>query len=116
MKPVQYLIESLSAFEKANIDKNVRIGDGVVVMPHGIPDNLDGENYYIRVKSGLFILATTIRLPLVKVIWISSHNAKIVAPLWLDIHCFSSMSQCRRCRYSSSGSKNETSNCRNRRL
>jgi hypothetical protein len=28
--------------------KNVRIGDGVVVTPHGKPDNLDGENYYIR--------------------------------------------------------------------
>ena len=48
MKPVQYLIESLSAFEKANIDKNVPIGDGVVVMARGEPDNLDGENYYIR--------------------------------------------------------------------
>ena len=48
MKPVQYLIESLSAFEKANIVKNVPIGDGVVVTPHGKPDNLDGENYYIR--------------------------------------------------------------------
>ena len=34
--------------EEAIIDKNVRIGDGVVVTPHGKPDNLDGENYYIR--------------------------------------------------------------------
>ena len=30
------------------IDKNARIGDGVVITPAGKPDNADGENYCIR--------------------------------------------------------------------
>jgi glucose-1-phosphate adenylyltransferase len=30
------------------IDKNARIGDGVVITPEGKPENVDGENYYIR--------------------------------------------------------------------
>ena len=34
--------------EGAIIDKNVRIGDGVVITPGGKPADLDGENYYIR--------------------------------------------------------------------
>src|ERR1700757_3726280 len=34
--------------EEAIIDKNVRIGDGVVVTPEGKPSNVDGDNYYIR--------------------------------------------------------------------
>jgi glucose-1-phosphate adenylyltransferase len=34
--------------ERAIIDKNARIGDGVVITPEGKPDNFDGENYYIR--------------------------------------------------------------------
>ena len=34
--------------EEAIIDKNVRIGDGVVVTPEGKPRNVDGDNYYIR--------------------------------------------------------------------
>jgi glucose-1-phosphate adenylyltransferase len=32
----------------ALIDKNARIGDGVVITPEGKPENVDGENYYIR--------------------------------------------------------------------
>ena len=32
----------------ALIDKNARIGDGVVITSEGKPENLDGENYYIR--------------------------------------------------------------------
>ena len=32
----------------AIIDKNARIGDNVVITPAGKPDNLDGENYFIR--------------------------------------------------------------------
>jgi glucose-1-phosphate adenylyltransferase len=35
-------------FEGAIIDKNARIGDGVVITPEGKPDNVDGDNYYIR--------------------------------------------------------------------
>src|ERR1700758_1722748 len=34
--------------EEAIIDKNVRIGDGVVITPEGKPRNVDGDNYYIR--------------------------------------------------------------------
>jgi glucose-1-phosphate adenylyltransferase len=34
--------------EGAIIDKNVRIGDGVVITPEGKPADVDGENYYIR--------------------------------------------------------------------
>ena len=34
--------------EEAIIDKNVRIGDGVVITPKGKPRNVDGDNYYIR--------------------------------------------------------------------
>jgi glucose-1-phosphate adenylyltransferase len=34
--------------EGAIIDKNARIGDGVVITAQGKPANVDGENYYIR--------------------------------------------------------------------
>jgi glucose-1-phosphate adenylyltransferase len=34
--------------EGAIIDKNARVGDEVVITPEGKPDNLDGDNYYIR--------------------------------------------------------------------
>ena len=34
--------------EGAIIDKNARIGEGVVITPAGKPDNADGENYCIR--------------------------------------------------------------------
>jgi len=34
--------------DMAIIDKNARIGDGVVITPDGKPDNYDGPNYYIR--------------------------------------------------------------------
>src|SRR5271157_1689016 len=34
--------------EEAIIDKNARIGDGVVLTPEGKPRNVDGDNYYIR--------------------------------------------------------------------
>jgi glucose-1-phosphate adenylyltransferase len=34
--------------EGAIIDKNARIGDGVVITPEGKPDNVDGHNYYVR--------------------------------------------------------------------
>jgi glucose-1-phosphate adenylyltransferase len=34
--------------EEAIIDKNARIGDGVVVTPEGKPRNVDGDTYYIR--------------------------------------------------------------------
>jgi glucose-1-phosphate adenylyltransferase len=34
--------------DRAIIDKNARIADGVVITPEGKPSNLDAENYYIR--------------------------------------------------------------------
>jgi glucose-1-phosphate adenylyltransferase len=34
--------------DRAIIDKNVRIGKGVVVTPEGKPDHFDGPNFYIR--------------------------------------------------------------------
>jgi glucose-1-phosphate adenylyltransferase len=34
--------------DHAIIDKNTRIGDGVVITPEGKPDNCDGDNYYVR--------------------------------------------------------------------
>ncbi len=34
--------------ERAIIDKNVHIGDNVVITPEGKPENMDGPNYYIR--------------------------------------------------------------------
>jgi glucose-1-phosphate adenylyltransferase len=34
--------------EGAIIDKNARIGDGVVITPEGKPADVDGDNYYVR--------------------------------------------------------------------
>ena len=34
--------------DHAIIDKNARVGDGVVITPDGKPENFDGPNYYIR--------------------------------------------------------------------
>ncbi|MEP6956193.1 MAG: glucose-1-phosphate adenylyltransferase, partial [Chthoniobacterales bacterium] len=34
--------------DRAIIDKNARIADGVVITPEGKPPNYDGDNYFIR--------------------------------------------------------------------
>ena len=34
--------------DRAIIDKNARIADGVVITPEGKPPNFDGDNYFIR--------------------------------------------------------------------
>ena len=34
--------------DRAIIDKNARIGDGVVITPEGKLQNLDADNYFIR--------------------------------------------------------------------
>ena len=34
--------------ENAIIDKNVRIGDHCVISPHGKPENVDHQFYYVR--------------------------------------------------------------------
>jgi glucose-1-phosphate adenylyltransferase len=47
--------------EHAIIDKNARIGDGCVVTPEGKPDNMDGDNFYIR--DGIVIVPKNATLP-----------------------------------------------------
>jgi glucose-1-phosphate adenylyltransferase len=46
---------------KAIIDKNARIGDGVVITPEGKPDNMDGPNFYIR--DGIVIIPKGMSIP-----------------------------------------------------
>jgi glucose-1-phosphate adenylyltransferase len=57
--------------EGAIIDKNARIGEGVVITPEGKPDNADGESYCIRdgvvvVPKGTVIPARNLDLKLAK--------------------------------------------------
>ncbi|MDP9291860.1 MAG: sugar phosphate nucleotidyltransferase, partial [Verrucomicrobiota bacterium] len=47
--------------DHAIIDKNARIGDGVVVTPEGKPDNYDSENFYIR--EGIVIVPKNAVIP-----------------------------------------------------
>ncbi len=47
--------------ENAIIDKNARIGNGVVITPEGKPNHFDGENYYIR--DGIVIVPKNAVIP-----------------------------------------------------
>jgi glucose-1-phosphate adenylyltransferase len=47
--------------DHAIIDKNARIGDGVVISPQGKPDNCDGENYFVR--DGIVIVPKNAVIP-----------------------------------------------------
>ncbi len=47
--------------EDAIIDKNARIGDGVVITPHDKEDNSDGEGYYIR--DGIVVIPKNAVIP-----------------------------------------------------
>ncbi|MGV3532713.1 MAG: glucose-1-phosphate adenylyltransferase [Chthoniobacteraceae bacterium] len=47
--------------DKAIIDKNACIGDGVVITPDGKPENYDGANYYIR--EGIVIVPKNAVIP-----------------------------------------------------
>jgi glucose-1-phosphate adenylyltransferase len=47
--------------DRAIIDKNARIADGVVVTPEGKPQNLDAENYFIR--DGIVIVPKNAVIP-----------------------------------------------------
>src|SRR5207249_3857803 len=47
--------------DHAIIDKNARIGDGVVVTPEGKPENHDGENFYVR--DGIVIVPKNAVIP-----------------------------------------------------
>ena len=47
--------------KRAIIDKNARIGDGVVITPEGKPDHYDSENFYIR--DGVVVIPKNAVLP-----------------------------------------------------
>jgi glucose-1-phosphate adenylyltransferase len=47
--------------DRAIIDKNARIADGVVITPEGKPDNVDAQNYYIR--DGVVVIPKDATLP-----------------------------------------------------
>jgi glucose-1-phosphate adenylyltransferase len=47
--------------ERTIIDKNARIGDGVVITPEGKPANLDAENYFIR--GGIVVIPKNAVIP-----------------------------------------------------
>jgi len=47
--------------DHAIIDKNARIGDGVVITPEGKPDNYDGEHYFVR--DGIVIVPKNAVIP-----------------------------------------------------
>jgi len=47
--------------DRAIIDKNARIADGVVITPEGKPENFDAENYYIR--DGIVVIPKDATIP-----------------------------------------------------
>jgi len=47
--------------DRAIVDKNARIGDGVVITPEGKPPNLDADNYFIR--DGIVVIPKNAVIP-----------------------------------------------------
>ncbi len=47
--------------DRAIIDKNARIADGVVVTPEGKPSNFDADNYFIR--DGIVVVPKNAKIP-----------------------------------------------------
>jgi len=47
--------------DRAIIDKNARIGDGVVITPEGKSQNFDGDNYFIR--DGIIVVPKNAVIP-----------------------------------------------------
>jgi glucose-1-phosphate adenylyltransferase len=47
--------------DRAIIDKNARIADGVVITPEGKPNDFDGENYFIR--DGIVVVPKNAAIP-----------------------------------------------------
>jgi glucose-1-phosphate adenylyltransferase len=47
--------------DRAIIDKNARIADGVVITPEGKPPNLDADNYFIR--DGIVVIPKNAVIP-----------------------------------------------------
>lgn len=50
-----------SVVERAIIDKNARIGEGVVITPEGKPENFDGPNYFVR--DGIIVIPKNAVIP-----------------------------------------------------
>jgi glucose-1-phosphate adenylyltransferase len=50
-----------SVIDRAIIDKNARIGEGVVITPEGKPDHFDADNYFIR--DGLVVVPKNAVIP-----------------------------------------------------
>ena len=47
--------------DRAIIDKNARVADGVVITPEGKPANFDSENYFIR--DGIVVVPKNATIP-----------------------------------------------------
>ena len=47
--------------DRAIIDKNARIGDGVVITPEGKSANLDADNYFVR--DGIVVIPKNAVIP-----------------------------------------------------
>jgi glucose-1-phosphate adenylyltransferase len=47
--------------DRAIIDKNARIGDGVVITPEGKSQNVDADNYFIR--DGIIVVPKNAVIP-----------------------------------------------------
>ena len=47
--------------ERTIIDKNARIGEGVVISPEGKPANVDAENYFVR--DGIVVIPKNAVIP-----------------------------------------------------
>src|SRR5438552_18795237 len=47
--------------DRAIIDKNARIADGVVITPEGKPPNLDADNYFVR--DGIVVIPKNAVIP-----------------------------------------------------
>ena len=47
--------------DRAIIDKNARIADGVLITPEGKPPNFDGDNYFIR--DGIVVIPKNAVIP-----------------------------------------------------
>jgi glucose-1-phosphate adenylyltransferase len=47
--------------ERTIIDKNARIGEGVVISPEGKPANVDAEKYFVR--DGIVVIPKNAVIP-----------------------------------------------------
>ncbi|HEX8281730.1 MAG TPA: glucose-1-phosphate adenylyltransferase, partial [Chthoniobacterales bacterium] len=54
-------IGSNCVIDRAIVDKNARIADGVVITPEGKPSDYDGPNYFIR--DGIVVIPKNAVIP-----------------------------------------------------